>query len=279
MKNRSRTKNVTINSLVSLLCQVLNLLLNFLTRTIFIKILGAEYLGVNGLFSNILTILSFAELGIGNAIVFNLYKPLAQDDKPKISSLMLLYKQAYTTIGLFVLGAGLLVTPFLGVIIKTKPNIPENISLLYILFLLNTARGNAPCFGNLLDGFGFGLKVVILNILEAVFIGLWSMLLLFPGIIAYYRYSQAIYILVDDPTKSPMQCIRESKAMMAGHKGELFALDLSFLGWYLLSLVPMLGYAVRVWTVPYIGMTKTLYFEALRSGAAYTRDDTFNFDI
>lgn len=138
MKNQSRTKNVTVNSMVSLLCQVLNLLLNFLTRTIFIKILGAEYLGVNGLFSNILTILSFAELGIGNAIVFNLYKPLAQDDKPKISSLMLLYKQAYTAIGLFVLGAGLLVTPFLGVIIKTKPNIPENISLLYILFLLNT---------------------------------------------------------------------------------------------------------------------------------------------
>lgn len=138
MKNQSRTKNVTVNSMVSLLCQVLNLLLNFLTRTIFIKILGAEYLGVNGLFSNILTILSFAELGIGNAIVFNLYKPLAQDDKPQISSLMLLYKQVYTAIGLFVLGAGLLVTPFLGVIIKTKPNIPENISLLYILFLLNT---------------------------------------------------------------------------------------------------------------------------------------------
>lgn len=148
----------------------------------------------------------------------------------------------------------------------------------FILFLLNTVRGNAPCFGNLLDGFGFGLKVVILNVLEAVFIGLWSMLLMFPGIIAYYRYSQAIYILVDNPTKSPMQCIRESKAMMSGHKGELFALDLSFLGWYLLSLIPVLGYAVRVWTVPYIGMTKTLYFEALRGGAAYTRD-TFNVDI
>ncbi len=139
MKNKSRTKNVTINSVVSLLCQVLNLFLNFLTRTIFIKILGAEYLGVNGLFTNILTILSFAELGIGNAIVFNLYKPLAQNDKKKISSLMLLYKNAYTAIGIFVMGAGILVIPFLGIIIKTKPNIPENISLLYILFLLNTA--------------------------------------------------------------------------------------------------------------------------------------------
>lgn len=139
MKERSRTKNVTINSFVSLLCQVLNLFLNFLTRTIFIRVLGAEYLGINGLFANILTILSFAELGIGNAIVFNLYKPLAQNNKRKILSLMLFYKKAYTIIGVFVMGAGVLVTPFLEAIIKTKPNISENISLLYILFLLNTA--------------------------------------------------------------------------------------------------------------------------------------------
>ena len=126
-----------------------------------------------------------------------------------------------------------------------------------------------PALGNLLDGFGFGLKVVILNILEAVFIGLWSMLLLFPGVIAYYSYSQAIYILVDDPTKSPMQCIRESKAMMAGHKGELFALDLSFLGWYLLSLIPMFGYAVRVWTVPYIGRRYRSALPAVRTHSLF----------
>ena len=95
MKDKSRTKNVMINSSVSLQCQVLNLLLNFLTRTIFIKVLGAEYLDVNGLFTNILTILSFSELGIGTAIIFSLYKPLIQNDNKKISSLMLLYKKAY----------------------------------------------------------------------------------------------------------------------------------------------------------------------------------------
>lgn len=139
MNSNSRTKNVSINTTVSLLCQVLNLVLNFVTRTIFIKILGADYLGVNGLFTNILTILSFAELGIGNAIVFNLYKPLAQKDEAKIGSLMFLYKKAYTVIGVFVMVAGLLVTPFLDLIIKSKPDIPENITLLYILFLTNTA--------------------------------------------------------------------------------------------------------------------------------------------
>ena len=148
----------------------------------------------------------------------------------------------------------------------------------FALYCMGIRQREIMDYGTLFDGFSFTGKIIALNFVMNFFICLWSMLFVIPGVIAYYRYSQAIYILVDDPTKSPMQCIRESKAMMAGHKGELFALDLSFLGWYLLSLIPMFGYAVRVWTVPYIGMTKTLYFEALRSGAAYTRD-TFNFDI
>jgi O-antigen/teichoic acid export membrane protein len=109
------------------------------TRTIFIKTLGAEYLGVNGLFTNVLTILSFAELGIGNAIIFNMYKPLATGDQKKIGSLMALYKKAYTIIGIFVAVAGICVVPFLGLIIKDAPDITENISILYILFLANTA--------------------------------------------------------------------------------------------------------------------------------------------
>ena len=136
----------------------------------------------------------------------------------------------------------------------------------FIIFLLNTIHDTGPCFGNLLDGFGMLLKIILLNILEAVFIGLWSLLLGFPGIIAKYRYRQAIYILVDDPSKSPMQCIRESKAMMKGHKWELFVLNLSFIGWLLLASLPVLGYAVRVWSVPYIAMTNALYYERLSHG-------------
>lgn len=139
MNSNSRTKNASINTVISLICQFLNLVLNFVTRTIFIHILGAGYLGVNGLFTNILTILSFAELGIGNAIVFNLYKPLAQRNTSKICSLMLLYEKAYRFIGLFVICAGMLIAPFLNGIVKSKPDIPENLTLLYILFLTNTA--------------------------------------------------------------------------------------------------------------------------------------------
>ena len=108
----------------------------------------------------------------------------------------------------------------------------------FVIFLLNTMRGLGACYGNLLDGFGFFFKIILLNILEGIFISLWSLLLVVPGIIAAYRYRMALYILIDDPTKSALQCIRESKAMMRGRKGELFMLDLSFIGWELLSILP-----------------------------------------
>ena len=135
---KSRTKSVSINMIIAFVCQAVNLLLSFLIRTVFIKTLGTDYLGVNGLFTNILTILSFAELGIGNAIVFSMYKPLAQDDTQKVASLMALYKKTYTIIGVIIASAGLLVTPFLTFIIKDEPNVSESIYLLYVLFLANT---------------------------------------------------------------------------------------------------------------------------------------------
>ena len=133
----------------------------------------------------------------------------------------------------------------------------------FTIFLLNTLRNRQPCFANLLDGFGFWWKLLILDLLQSLLIGLWSLLLIVPGVMAHYRYAQALYILIDDPTKSPVRCLRESKAMMNGHKMELFKLDLSFLGWYLLEMIPYVGYAVQVWTVPYVGMTKALYYETL----------------
>ena len=140
----------------------------------------------------------------------------------------------------------------------------------FVLFLLNTIRGRSPSYGNLLDGFGFFFKIILINALAALFIWLWSLLLIVPGVIAYYRYSQAIYILLDDPTKSPLRCLRESKELMRGHKGELFVLDLSFLGWYLLRIVPMLGFASRIWSVPYIATTKALFYERLRGNTVWS---------
>ena len=113
------------------------ILLNFINRTVFIKCLSAEYLGVNGLFTNIITILSLAELGFGEAIVYSMYKPLAGHDDYKLKSLMDLYASIYKIIGCVVGVLGILVIPFLDVLIKDKPNIP-NITIIYLLFLLNS---------------------------------------------------------------------------------------------------------------------------------------------
>lgn len=137
------------------------------------------------------------------------------------------------------------------------------VSVGFIIFLINTIRATQPCKGNLLDGFGMVGRIVLLGLLESIFIFLWSLLLVIPGIIASYRYRQAIYLIIDHPEMSVMECIRESKRMMDGRKGELFLLDLSFIGWRLLENLSVIGWAVQIWTVPYIGMTYALYYEYL----------------
>ena len=138
MNNNSRTKNSFINSIVGSSSQIISTLLNFFVRTIFIYCLSKEYLGVNGLFSNILYMLNFAELGIGSAIVYKLYKPVANDDEERIKSLVSLYKKVYFIIGSVILILGLLVIPFMSYIIKEPPKIEENLILIYILYLLET---------------------------------------------------------------------------------------------------------------------------------------------
>ena len=135
----SRTQNTIRNVRTGVIVQLVNRIMSFVVRTVFIQMLNTEYLGVNGLFTNILTILSFAELGIGTAIIFNMYKPVAENDKEKIKSLMQLYKKTYNTIGIVVFLLGLCVIPFMDLIVKDAPNIQENLILIYILFLFNTA--------------------------------------------------------------------------------------------------------------------------------------------
>lgn len=134
-----RIKNSIINIFFGMGGQVLSILAQFFVRTIFIYKLGVEYLGVNGLFINILSILSLAELGIGNAIIFSLYKPLSNNDKNKIKALMRLYEKSYRIISLIVFILGLAVLPFLKYIIKNPVNIDENITIIYLLFLFNSA--------------------------------------------------------------------------------------------------------------------------------------------
>ena len=133
----SRISNTIRNTAIGLVTQLIVILLNFINRTIFIYYLGAEYLGLSGLFSNILSMLSLAELGIGVAISFSLYKPLKDNDIRKTKALMNFYQLAYRIIGIIILILGLCLIPFLDHLIKDTPDIPHFV-LIYVLFLLNT---------------------------------------------------------------------------------------------------------------------------------------------
>ena len=133
----NRTAKSIRNSSVALIGQILSILMSFITRTIFLRVLGAEFLGVNGLFTNVLYILSFAELGIGTAIIYALYKPIAEYDYKKISALMNLYEKAYKLIALFIGIVGLVLVPFLDVFIKEQPTV-SHLQFIYVLFLTNS---------------------------------------------------------------------------------------------------------------------------------------------
>jgi len=138
VKKRSRTEYSLLNMATGIVGYGINTVIGFVCRVVFVRTLSADYLGISGLFSNILSMLSLAELGISSAITFALYKPIAEDDKEKISSIMQFYRKAYTVIGIAVAAVGLIILPFLNLIIRDAPNIKENLYLIYLLYLFNT---------------------------------------------------------------------------------------------------------------------------------------------
>lgn len=131
-----RTKNSLKNIGASLLGQLVSLVFTFINRRIFVLVLGLEILGVNGLFSNVISILSLAELGIGMAMIYSLYKPMATKDEQKINALLNYYKKIYRWIGIIIFVFGLAIMPFLPYIMKSE-NEDINVHLIFFVFLLN----------------------------------------------------------------------------------------------------------------------------------------------
>ncbi|WP_293949038.1 oligosaccharide flippase family protein [uncultured Weissella sp.] len=138
---KSRVQAAVLNSVVASGGQIVNLVLSFVVRTVFIRILGEQFLGLNGLFSNILNILSFSELGIGAAITFSLYKPIAENNLVQIRALMRLYSKIYRLIGIGMLLLGAMLTPFLPVLISGDTSKLGNIYIAFVLYLMNSAFG------------------------------------------------------------------------------------------------------------------------------------------
>lgn len=137
----SRTQNIKKNLIFNIIKFATNLLLQFVLRTVLIYYMGAEYLGLNGLFSNIFSFLNLAELGIGSAIVFSMYKPIAENDIEKVKALEHLYKKFYLIISIVVGVVGFAITPALPYLMNGGVSVDINIYILYVMYLVYTLVG------------------------------------------------------------------------------------------------------------------------------------------
>lgn len=139
-QENSRTEKAIKNTTIAL-CELLShSIMSFINRTVFIYIMGKTYLGLSGLFSDILTLLSLAELGVSSAIVYLMYDPAAKKEYEKVTALLNEYKKIYYIIGIFITIAGLFLIPFISFFISDIPELPE-LSFIYLLCLLNVSVG------------------------------------------------------------------------------------------------------------------------------------------
>ncbi len=134
----SRTKNTKRNIIVSVIYTSTTLIFQFVSRSIIVLYLGKEYLGLSSLFASVLQVLNIAELGFSGAIVYNMYKPLADGDVKTVCSLLKYYRKIYRSIGILILVTGLIILPFIKLLIKDSYPQAINIYLLFALYLANT---------------------------------------------------------------------------------------------------------------------------------------------
>ena len=133
----------------------------------------------------------------------------------------------------------------------------------YCAYLITVTRNKDSDFGKLLSGFNRFGDVCITGILKWLFTGLWSLLFVIPGIVKSYSYAMTMYIMQDHPELSGNDAITKSRQMMDGHKFDLFILDLSFIGWYLLGALTF-GILIVFYVEPYRQVTRTNFYEQLR---------------
>jgi uncharacterized membrane protein len=131
------------------------------------------------------------------------------------------------------------------------------------MFLKQTRDGNKMEIGDIFNGFKEDFSnTFLIGLMTFIFTFLWSLLFVIPGIVKSYAYSMAYYIKADHPEYDWKQCINESQRMMQGHKGELFVLDLSFIGWYIVGSL-CLGVGV-LWVSAYVAAARSQFYENLR---------------
>lgn len=234
-KDYSRTKNSILNLSSGVIGQLLITVLRFITRTVFIQILGKSYLGINGYFSDILNMLSLTELGFDTAINFKLYKPLAEHDDKRVRVLLKFYKLAYRAVGIIIVLLGLLLIPFLPFLIKDYSRIVDigiNVPLVFILFLLQSASSylffayrNAIMTANqkkyILDIAGY-VGTILTNALQILSLILFKDFIVYTAIVIIVTILQNIVNAVIVQKYYPQFFIKEQNSMSKEEVKELF---------------------------------------------------------
>lgn len=184
-----RLENAARNVKAAWILQLVHILCQFFSRTVIIKVLTIEYVGLSGLFSNVLTMLSLAELGIGEAIIFSLYGPIARKERENITAIMAFYKKVYIAVGVFILVVGLAITPYIGVFIKDMPDIPE-IYLIYMLYVINSSVS-----------YFFSYKAAFVTATQNNYIvvlnnGIWEVLMVACQAIALFMFKNYVAFMI-----------------------------------------------------------------------------------
>ena len=185
-----RAQNSIKNTIISFVMSIVTILIGLITQKIFINILGTEYLGLNGLFTNILSMLAIAELGIGSAIIYSLYKPIAENDQNKIKALMNFYKKSYRYIAILVSIIGILIIPFLNKIVGEN-NIQDNLIIIYLLFLSDTVVSYLLTYKRSI--LYASQKTYIINIVHILYLVFMNMLQI---IILFFTKNYILYLLI-----------------------------------------------------------------------------------
>lgn len=139
MKRYNRTQNAVRNIFFGVINRMITQLLPFCIRTVIINELGEHYLGVSGLFTSVLQVLNLSELGFGSAMVYSMYRPIAEEDTDRICALLNLYKKVYRVIGIAVFAFGFILLPFIPKLVKTGYPEEINLYIIYVIYLCNTA--------------------------------------------------------------------------------------------------------------------------------------------
>ncbi|ACS99376.1 DUF975 family protein [Paenibacillus sp. JDR-2] len=173
------------------------------------------------------------------------------------------WAKSILVLAIYVIGSGIIgklnFIPFIGYVVQLL--ISGAFTLGLVVFFVGVARKEGPDFTALFSGFPHFIKAFFVYILMSLFTLLWTLLFIVPGIIAFYRYSQTYYILRDNPDIGALEAIRQSKELMKGRKLNLFVLHLTFVGWFLLSLLTF-GVGM-LWLYPYIQVTQAHFYDEI----------------